>query len=408
MTDDKTAQHLECVEPRLARPESDAGSLEKWKRRWLRRLASRGWSPATCKNYGWHLNRFLAFAKRKRVPFERTFCPEIVESFRRQEPAIPLSAIRGLAGYMFEKGVAPAPIPKKGAARVLPGIYEEWMSHRREVEGIGDRLIGNSRSVLGSFRDWLESNGIAIESLRIENVDEFLACRCKGVSHSTGRGYRAIVRGFLRWAFRRGIVGRDLAPLIVGPRCYCRAKPPKFLRAEEVKRLFEGFEFREAGDIRDFAMVHLGYGLGLRPSEIASLTLDDISFERGLATVRNRKNAGATCLPVPAETLKAVAAYVIRARPESRRRRLFLSLRTPHDPVKLDTVRFRLKKALARANPSATAYWLRHTFAQNLLESGATVFEVKEMLGHVRIESTKNYLCVHPKLMRKVLFDETV
>ena len=57
--------------------------------------------------------------------------------------------------------------------------------------------------------------------------------------------------------------------------------------------------------------------------------------------------------------------------------------------------------------PSSTAYWLRHTYAQNLLEAGSSIFEIKEMLGHDKIESTKLYLHVHLKLMRKVLFDET-
>ena len=309
---------------------------------------------------------------------------------------------------MFERGATPAPIPKKETARRLPEIYEDWMRHRRDAEGISDQLICNTRSVLGSFHDWLEENGIGIESLRIEDVDEFLACLCEGLSHLAGRSYRGILRGFSSWAHGRRSVCRDLAPLIVGPLCYSRAKPPTFLRADEVKRLFESFAFRRQGDIRDFAMVHLGYGLGLRPSEIANLTLDDVSFEKGLATIRSRKNAGAICLPIPEQTLKAIAAYVLRARPESPRRRFFLSLATPHDPVGPDTVCLRVKNALARVNPSASAYWLRHTFAQNLPGSGATLYEVKEMLGHVKIESTKNDLCVHPKLMRKVLFDETI
>jgi site-specific recombinase XerD len=62
--------------------------------------------------------------------------------------------------------------------------------------------------------------------------------------------------------------------------------------------------------------------------------------------------------------------------------------------------------AIRKAGLTGTAYWLRHTYAQNLLESGATIFEIMQMLGHDKIESTKIYLHVHIKLMRKVLFDE--
>jgi site-specific recombinase XerD len=59
-------------------------------------------------------------------------------------------------------------------------------------------------------------------------------------------------------------------------------------------------------------------------------------------------------------------------------------------------------------NLPATAYWLRHTYAQNLLEAGASLYEIKEMLGHDTIETTRKYLHIHIELMRKVLFDETL
>ncbi len=63
---------------------------------------------------------------------------------------------------------------------------------------------------------------------------------------------------------------------------------------------------------------------------------------------------------------------------------------------------------MKEAGLSSSAYWLRHTYAQNLLEMGESVFEIKEMMGHDKIESTKNYLHIHVKLMRKVLFDEVL
>ena len=67
-----------------------------------------------------------------------------------------------------------------------------------------------------------------------------------------------------------------------------------------------------------------------------------------------------------------------------------------------------ITKAMRKAGLNATAYWLRHTYAQNLMEAGASIFEIKEMLGHDKIEATKLYLHVHTKLMRKVLFDENL
>jgi len=63
---------------------------------------------------------------------------------------------------------------------------------------------------------------------------------------------------------------------------------------------------------------------------------------------------------------------------------------------------------MKKAGIPGSAYWLRHTYAQNLLETGVTIYEIKEMLGHDKIESTRSYLHVHTKMMREVLFDETL
>lgn len=113
-------------------------------------------------------------------------------------------------------------------------------------------------------------------------------------------------------------------------------------------------------------------------------------------------------LPLPEHTIKAMAAYMVGARPKSKRRTLFLSFHTPYGPVNPGTVVTHIRRCMKKAGLSSSAYWLRHTYAQNLLESGVSIFEIKEMLGHDKIESTKNYLHIHTREMRKVLFDETL
>jgi site-specific recombinase XerD len=98
---------------------------------------------------------------------------------------------------------------------------------------------------------------------------------------------------------------------------------------------------------------------------------------------------------------------VIAARPESEHRSVFLTLHPPFRAMSANGVGYHITKAMRKAGLVSSAYWLRHTYAQNLLETGCSIFEIKEMLGHDKIESTKLYLHVHIALMRKVLFDET-
>jgi site-specific recombinase XerD len=155
-------------------------------------------------------------------------------------------------------------------------------------------------------------------------------------------------------------------------------------------------------------MVHLAYSLGLRPVEISRISLDDISFTKAELTLKARKSNNPMTLPVPEHTIKAIAAYLIGARPESKYRTVFVSFHPPHGPLNPGLIGRYITECMRQAGLSSTAYWLRHTYAQNLLEAGASIYEIKEMMGHDKIESTKNYLHVHIKLMRKVLFDETL
>ena len=193
---------------------------------------------------------------------------------------------------------------------------------------------------------------------------------------------------------------------MVGKRVYAQSKPPKFLRPAEVQKLFAGLSLSSPTAIRTHAMVHLAYFLGLRPVEIHSIGLDDICFTTAELTIRRRKNDNPIVLPIPPAVMKAISAYMIGARPQSKCRRLFLSHQSPHGPLCAGAVAYYMTAAIRAAGINGTAYWLRHTYAQNLLESGASIYQIKEMLGHDKIESTKVYLHVHIKLMRKVLFDE--
>jgi len=187
---------------------------------------------------------------------------------------------------------------------------------------------------------------------------------------------------------------------------FAQAKPPTFLRADELKRLFDSIELSSQTGLRTYAMLQLAYTLGLRPIEICQITLDDISFRKAKLSINIRKCHNPLKLPLPEITIKAIAAYIIGARPQSAHRTLFLSLQPPYGSITPTTVNHHFKVHMQKVNPAATAYWLRHTYAQNLLQTGVSLYEIKELLGHDSIESTRKYLLIHIKLMREVLFDE--
>jgi site-specific recombinase XerD len=192
----------------------------------------------------------------------------------------------------------------------------------------------------------------------------------------------------------------------VGPPQFAQKKLPKFLRPKQIKELFDSLKLSTPTQIRTYAMVNLAYFLGLRPVEISRITLEDISFQKAELTLRERKGNNPVTLPLPGKILKPMALYVSKARPQSPSRHLFLTHQFPHRPVSSNTVVGYISKAMKQAGLPSSAYWLRHTYAQNLLFMGRSIYEVKEMMGHHNIQSTHRYLHINTELMRKVLFDE--
>ena len=288
-------------------------------------------------------------------------------------------------------------------------VCREYLDYFQRVQQSGPTQIGAITRVVKAFGIYLQESEVKLTSINIEHVDGFLVVFNASYAKTTQRLYRSYLRCFLRYLYNeRNLIKQNMADLLIGPPMFAKSKPPQFLRPHEVQKLFKHLPHFTACELRTYAQVHLAYFLGLRPIEISRITLDDIFFSKGLLNVKNRKNNCPLQLPIPEDTLKAIAAYIVGGRPKNLDRTLFLIFWPKPTPMSAGLVAQYLTKALRDAELPGTAYWLRHTFAQNMLESGASIFEIKEMLGHDSIESTRQYLSIHTSLMRKVLFDETI
>jgi site-specific recombinase XerD len=311
------------------------------------------------------------------------------------------------AKHLFGKGKSDQPSKNRKPQIRLPDIYEQYLLYHKQSLQVSDDHAKNVRRVLTYFHEYLNRDKIALSALKIEHLDAFMGEF--ELALSTRRVYRHHLRGFLKYLYHDGgIIKKDLATFLVGPPMFAESTPPKFLRPEEVKRLFSSLRLSTPAEIRTYAIVHLSYTLGLRPVEITRITLDDISFQKGELTLPDRKADNPITLPVPENTLKAIAAYVLKARPKSPNRHIFLSCYFPYEQMSSSTVVVHLSRIMKKAGLPASGYWLRHTYAQNLLETGRSIYEIKEMLGHQSIQSSHRYIYIHTELMRKVLFNETL
>ena len=374
---------------------------------YLHWMKSVNYSLATQHLHRRQLELFLDFVKNRRLPWQQLFTVTTREHFKKISGLVTTTAINGLSRYLVKQGQIKTPLPHRPPQRKLGGIYEDYLRYRQDGHQTDTHQLVAIRRVLSALCDYLNEQDITLNRLRIEDLDAFMAAFCQPFLSGTCRTYRTIVRGFLTYLHHQcDILKKDLAPLLIGAVQFAKAKPPKFLRPHEVKRLFESLSVTSAKDLRTYVMVHLAYTLGLRPCEICRITLDDIAFKKEQVSVEDRKNNQPLSLPIPEKTLKAIVAYMVGGRPNSQDRHLILSFHAPYGPIVPGLVGRYIQEAMHTAGLTSTPYWLRHSYAQHLLSSGASIYEIKEMLGHRHIESSRKYLHIHTDLMREVILDE--
>lgn len=369
-------------------------------------MISEDYSHSTWKIYERVLNHFLLFVSSRAIGWDAVFTFDTLNAFQKESKLTHVySAVRGLSRYLFEQKMISMPIEKQ--CHELPEIYEEYLTYYAKTGQVQQSHILRTRGILSALHDYLEKRAIKLNTIKIEQLDDFLAKHNAHYAPVTHRMNRSCLRGFLTYLYQEQ-THRDLAPLLIGAPLFAQAIPPKFLRQQEIQRLFASIDLCSQKGLRTNAMLHLAYTLGLRPKEISLITLDDIFFSQGEINLRERKGRNPIKLPLPEETIKAIAACIIGARPKSSKRAIFLNLRAPYRPISPVVVSQDIRACMRKANIAASAYWLRHTYAQNLLEQDVSIFEIKEMLGHDIIQTTQRYIHIDIKLMREVLFDETL
>lgn len=152
-------------------------------------------------------------------------------------------------------------------------------------------------------------------------------------------------------------------------------------------------------------MLYLMAHYGLRPSEIAALTLDSIDWAAPTLQVEQRKTGSTLILPLSRQALRVLKRYLRCGRPSSRHRRLFLRRRSPGGPISHYAVgNVYQKRSCQSGLPLAgmSAYCLRHAFAMRLLDRGVGLKAIGDLLGHRSLESTCVYLRLQVDALRDV------
>lgn len=302
-------------------------------------------------------------------------------------------------------------------------LVDRYLAYMAGPRRASPHTVDAYRRDLADFAAFLERLGRSFDEVDHRTLRSYLAnLETRGLARTSIRRHASVVRRFYRFCEREGVVEKNPADLLTLPRA--RSRLPKVLKRAEVGRMLTWAEDRtqtlpstegeppppEAW--RDLALAELLYDAGLRVGEACALREDDLDLSDGWLRVEQGKGGRDRVVPLARAAATAIAAYLEHGRPALASRgdgeadTLFLNTRgramTTRD---VRRVIYRIGCAALDGRP-LWPHLLRHSFATHLLEGGADLRSVQELLGHVDVGSTQVYTHVSSERLRAV-YDAT-
>ena len=274
----------------------------------------------------------------------------------------------------------------------------------RELEtgGASRHTLRAYRSDLRELGAWATPRGRDLGELRYRDLRAYAAALSeRRLARASVARKLAAIRTFGEHLTRTGAAASNPAELLPGPKRASRL--PRVIRRDDSARLLDRIPARTPLEVRDRAMLELAYASGLRVEELRTLRTDDLDFESEAVRVRG-KGGKERVVPMGEPAQAALRRYLDIARPALAGRdsdaTLFLSVRGR--PLHPSDVRRRLERWVRAAGleSGVSPHTLRHSFATHLLEGGADLRSIQELLGHGSVSTTQVYTQVEPGRLR--------
>jgi site-specific recombinase XerD len=286
---------------------------------------------------------------------------------------------------------------------VLPGFFDYLVDER----GLRPASLLGYRHHLERFEAYLQRIGIrSVGELSPAVLSAFIVDRsAAGLAKSTVRDTAGVLRVFLRYAHREGVVASDLSGAVEWPQLYRLSSIPRSISWEDVNRVLAAVDRRTEAGRRDYAILLLLVTYGLRGREVAALTLDDIDWKRERLAVPERKAGHSTAFPLSVVVGEALVDYLRRGRPATDDRHVFFRAAAPRRPIGPAAVSSLARHYLLKAGvqvPRPGSHTLRHSAVQRLVDADFDLKTIGDFVGHRSARSTEVYAKVAVEALREV------
>ncbi|HLS65529.1 MAG TPA: site-specific tyrosine recombinase XerD [Pseudogracilibacillus sp.] len=289
---------------------------------------------------------------------------------------------------------------------MLMNEVEDFMHYLRIERGLAENTLLSYRRDLEQYVDYLKRAEKATnwnDIARAHIISFLYVNRKKGKSTATIARIISTLRSFHQFLIRERIVTHDASLHIETPKL--ERLLPETLSFEEVEKLLQ-IEGIKPLDLRNKAMVEVLYATGLRVTELVQLHVGDVHITMGFVRCLGKGNKE-RIIPLGDLAIDALTTYLEKGRPElTKRNKTETALFVNHHGRPLSRQGFWkvLKQLAGKANltKKITPHMLRHSFATHLLENGADLRSVQEMLGHADISTTQIYTHITKKRMKDI------
>ena len=283
-------------------------------------------------------------------------------------------------------------------------LVDRFLVHLTIERGVSANTTRAYEADLARYLEWAERCGIDAITLSHRQMRSYLAelDRAKYARRTIARRLSSI-RTFFAYLHTQGIVGSDPSAVLATPKIPSRL--PKVMDADAVTRILDAPELSTPTGLRDKAILELLYATGARVSEVSGLQLGDVDLAQGQLTLMG-KGSKQRIVPLHRLATESVKAYLLSARPmlTSRTSEQHMFLSTRGLAYSSDAIRRMFKQYLAATGAAGTLspHVLRHTFATHLLDAGADLRTVQELLGHVALSTTQIYTHLSTQRLQEV------
>ena len=286
----------------------------------------------------------------------------------------------------------------------MPDHIADYCRYLTEEKHAQKNTLNSYARDLNQFQTWLMANGITdLKKVKKETVNEYLQYMSgKGKSPATVTRSTAAIRSFYNYMLREGRVKTNPAKAVTSQKV--ERKYPEILTNREVELFLEQPKCVDEKGFRDHAMLELLYATGIRVSELIGLNVEDVNLTVGF--IRCTTHGKERIIPLYTAAVKALREYMEKIRPriivDENQQALFVNMSGERMSRQGFWKIIKYYQEKAEINKDITPHTLRHSFAVHLLENGADLRSIQEMLGHADISSTQIYTHVIQKQLKDV------